>query len=340
MSDDGRTTGKLMRAYNKYLHSHLPPPWDLRRPLYVLSDTPHIWDLQEEMEYVYKDEKRLQDLSLSKCLMEFRSIDIDKKNKLLETLGEQATKALPIPDPRSGYKRGNLLMAILFYICKEDLSKTMHIMQDLLDVSDDILPITQDKALIQAITDHSELVISQDSISNNPDSYTGRIIKMELTSDSLHAKINPEVIEKTKSSSYVILTPGDIHTSIGSNFLPQWAKTWIENHTGKIMCIMNPINKDGEARGLSILEYIMILEGYIGRKFDYIIANKTPQDWSQIADDISVKNGEPFVMESSLVSLLEARWSTVILADLLDTNHITYRYDTKKMAAVLESILV
>jgi hypothetical protein len=73
------------------------------------------------------------------------------------------------------------------------------------------------------------------------------------------------------------------------------------------MCIMNPINKDGEARGLSSLEYIMILEGYIGRKFDYIIANKTPQDWSQIADDISVKNGEPFVMESSLVSLLEAR---------------------------------
>lgn len=68
-------------------------------------------------------------------------------------LGDDSHKSLPIPESRSGYKRGNLLMAILFYLCDGDLQKTMSIMKELLCVCDDILPITQDKALIQGITD-------------------------------------------------------------------------------------------------------------------------------------------------------------------------------------------
>ena len=37
MSDDGRTTWDLMRAFDDELWLHLPPPWDLRRCLFSLS---------------------------------------------------------------------------------------------------------------------------------------------------------------------------------------------------------------------------------------------------------------------------------------------------------------
>lgn len=103
---------------------------------------------------------------------------------------------------------------------------------------------------------------------------------------------------------------------------------------------MNPVSKDGEARGLSTIEYIMILESYMGRKLDYIVANSTPQDWSAIADDISVKNGTPFIIDEKLVSLLASRGTKTILADLLDTTHLTYRYDVKKLATTLKKLLV
>ena len=248
MSDDGRTTGKLMHAYSTYIGKHLPPPGDLRRPLYVLSQLPAIDMLQEEMEHVYNDECLIQDITLEQYLHELTSITDTQKYALSQVFGSTIHTSLPIPESRSGYKRGNLLMAVVFYISGGDLKKTMDTMKDLLEVSDDIWPITQDKALIQAITDQSELIITQDHISNHPASYQGKILKMELTSDSKSAKINPEILEKSKSSSYIIITPGDIHTSIGSNFLPAGAKEWIAKHPAKVICVMNPINKDGEAR--------------------------------------------------------------------------------------------
>ena len=83
----------------------------------------------------------------------------------------------------------------------------------------------------------------------------------------------------------------------------------------------------------------MILEGYVGRRFDTIIANHSVQDWSALADDISVKSGTPFIIDQKLVSLLEARGTTLIQADLLDTNHLTYRYDIQKLAQVLRTVL-
>ena len=39
MSDDGRTTWELMKAFNDELWFHLPPPWDLRRCLFSLSNS-------------------------------------------------------------------------------------------------------------------------------------------------------------------------------------------------------------------------------------------------------------------------------------------------------------
>lgn len=80
MSDDGRTTGKLMCAYQKYLGAHLPPPGDLRRPLYVLSKTPLIKKLQDEMEYIYSDEREIQNVSLRQYLDEFESISTTQKS--------------------------------------------------------------------------------------------------------------------------------------------------------------------------------------------------------------------------------------------------------------------
>jgi len=39
MSDDWRTTWKLMKEFEKQLNLHLPPPRDLRRCLFMMSDS-------------------------------------------------------------------------------------------------------------------------------------------------------------------------------------------------------------------------------------------------------------------------------------------------------------
>lgn len=68
MSDDGRTTGELMRLFRRYLHIHLPPPGDIRRQLYTLSCLPDRKDIEASMERVLQDATLISDYSIADFL--------------------------------------------------------------------------------------------------------------------------------------------------------------------------------------------------------------------------------------------------------------------------------
>ena len=54
MSDDGRTTGKLMKIFEKEKWKYFPPPWDLRKCLYSLSQSKHAHIFELLMETSFK----------------------------------------------------------------------------------------------------------------------------------------------------------------------------------------------------------------------------------------------------------------------------------------------
>ena len=84
-------------------------------------------------------------------------------------------------------------MACLFCAYDYSLEKVMDAMHDMLDVDGHVIPVTCDKALIQAITRDGQIVPTQDTISNHPELYTGPIEKLELVDDSKGAKMNPKI---------------------------------------------------------------------------------------------------------------------------------------------------
>jgi hypothetical protein len=65
MSDDGRTTGKLMKDFDEQLGLHLPPPGDLRRCLFMMSDSPQRDDFKQYLETVIEKNEPIASLTIA-----------------------------------------------------------------------------------------------------------------------------------------------------------------------------------------------------------------------------------------------------------------------------------
>ncbi len=64
MSDDGRTTGELMRKFHDELGLHLPPPGDLRRCLFMMSESPKRDEFQQYLETVIERDLDISTLTV------------------------------------------------------------------------------------------------------------------------------------------------------------------------------------------------------------------------------------------------------------------------------------
>lgn len=64
MSDDGRTTGELMRKFQEELALHLPPPGDLRRCLFMMSGSRQRDEFQQYLETVIERDIKISDLTV------------------------------------------------------------------------------------------------------------------------------------------------------------------------------------------------------------------------------------------------------------------------------------
>ncbi len=64
MSDDGRTTGKLMKIFEKEKGKYFPPPGDLRKCLYSLSKSKYAHLFEILLETSFKTESPIKKLTL------------------------------------------------------------------------------------------------------------------------------------------------------------------------------------------------------------------------------------------------------------------------------------
>ena len=239
MSDDGRTTGKLMYLFKKNFGIYFPPPWDLRRCLFALSDSDYRGLLSLIFEEKFFCSYAIKDLTLESLFEEMMRQLMQSKKHLIRKYEKEVEKFLagkwqlrkymekklaPFWDknldlsaPLSGHKLGNIVMALIFYH-EKDYNAMLDIMHDFLKTRGHILPVTTDKARIQAILENGDYIVSQDAISNIAD-YTEKIAYLELTPDSLWAKHTESLDTIVKEADYIIITPWDLYTSTISNLI-------------------------------------------------------------------------------------------------------------------------
>ena len=351
MSDDGRTTGELMRKFQDELGLHLPPPGDLRRCLFMMSASPKRDEFQQYLETVIERDFQISELTLWDYFKlvwadnEFRGYLI--KMFISSPLGgenwEGLNFKLPLQSSVKWHKVWNILMANLYYNLDRDYNKMLELMHILLEVEGNIIPVTTKKAYIRAILWNGQVVETQDRISNVA-SYTSWIADLELMDDSQHAYQHKDVFKSIKWADYILIGPGDLFTSTISNFVIGWVKEVIQKTDAKIIYIGNSTNKWGETQWLTSLDFLNKIERFLGRRIDIFICNNkrlemSVSDRERFQNNISVKWGDFLYLSDGERSELERRKIQVYEADLLDRESF-YKHDKKSLVKLLEQVIV
>ena len=340
MSDDGRTTGELMGKFATELDMHLPPPGDLRRCLFMMSDSERRNEFQQFLETVIEIDRKISELTIWDYfnMVWANKSFLDHLKRIDDTILDLK---LPLKSTIKWHKVGNILMANLYYNFK-DYNKMLEMMHKLLKVRAEIIPVTTKKAYIKAILWNGESIETQDRISNVA-SYTSGIADLQLMEDSKYAYQHKDVFKAIKKADYIIITPGDLFTSTISNFVIWWVKEVIKKTDAKIIYIGNSTNKWGETQWLTCLDFINKIERFLGRRIDIFICNNKKLHLSidekeKFQNHVSIKWGDFLYLSNGEKSELERRKIRYIEADLLDRKSL-YKHDKKSIVEVLKNVI-
>lgn len=363
MSDDGRTTWELMKSFDNELGLHLPPPWDLRRCLFSLSNSEYKDYFKLVFEYTFLNEEKIKNFSIfdlfkqvNKELLFFgkwwelkselvKFIDLSSGN-LYETLISKCSNifnfVLPLESSLKWHKFGNILMASLYYNFEKDYDLMIKFMHDLLEVKGEVIPVTTKRAFIRAILWNWNIIERQDRISNVAD-YNSGIADLELMNCSSDAEQNKEVHDAIINSDFLIVWPGDLFTSIISNFIIWWVKASISESKAKIIFIWNSTNKWWETTWLTQLDFVNKIERFLWRRIDYFISNNEKPELTEVQmiefkNDISVKWWDYLFLSKWEKSELVRRKINVIETNLLSSTSF-YKHSKQKLLEVIEKII-
>ncbi len=346
MSDDGRTTWVLMREYKKAFWVHLPPPWDLRRCLFSLSQSPYRDGYKILFETVLDIDIHISEINIKEMMDQIKNQSNDPtfhvlfENILQETsqkYPEILTYILPIQSSISWHKFGNILMASLFHHLW-DFKAWVDLMSNWLQVRGKVLPVTTQSAYIQAVLENGEIIETQDNISNVCD-YNGEIQRLELMANSKNAQAPDYINQTIQNSDYIILWPWDLFTSTIANLIIGWMSESLKNSKAKIVFLLNTTNKWGETENFRVIDFILHLERYVGRKIDIIVANnKKLALWTaqkkQLQSDISVKWWSYIYIRENERFFLEWRGTQIIEWDFIDRDSL-YKHHKKYLCQAL-----
>lgn len=363
MSDDWRTTWELMKCFEEELWLHLPPPWDLRRCLFSLSDSSYREYFKLVFEYTFLNEEKIKDFTIfdlfkqvNKELLFFgRWWELKKELinfvetwswNLYDFINDKCNNIfnfeLPLQASLKWHKFWNILMASIYYNLWKDYDKMIDFMHKLLEVDWKIIPVTTKRAFIKAILWNWEIIENQDRISNVAD-YNSWIADLELMECSLEASHNNQVHEAIVNADYIIVWPWDLFTSIISNFIIAWVQESIKQSNAKVIYIWNSTNKWWETMWLTQLDFVNKIERFLWKKIDYFVLNNKNQKLNKeqlelFKNNISVKWWDYLFLSSWEKKELQRRKIEVIETDLISTDSF-YKHSKDKLINAIKQII-
>lgn len=169
-----------------------------------------------------------------------------------------------------GHSLGNLLLTALEKITgsfPEALKEAVAI----LNVKGEVIPVTLGDTRLHAELEDGEVIEGETNIDIPKHDPKLKIKKVYLVPD---VGANPEAVRAINEADYVILGPGDLYTSIIPNLLVEGIPQALSETKAKIIYITNIMTKYGETNNFSALDFVKIIEKYLGKStLDYVVVN-------------------------------------------------------------------
>ncbi len=176
----------------------------------------------------------------------------------------------------SGHSFGNILLTVLEKI-NGNLSEAVETASDILCINGVVIPATLDNVRLKmswpgsSLTLKGERVIDVEHFKKDP-----RKAKLSL---SPVAQANPTAIAAIKQADIVVISPGDLYTSIGPLLVINGVAKALKETGAICIYVCNLVTKQGQTNGFSVSDHASEIERFVGGKFlDYVLYNHQKPD--------------------------------------------------------------
>ena len=192
----------------------------------------------------------------------------ESSEKMVELLNFRFKDSPSVRD----HSLGNLIYTALAKITGSDagaISEMNHIFKTNESL---VLPASLDKVKLIAEYESGMSLRGESKIDTLNDDRHGKITKVHLEPS---AEIYPPTKEAIENATHLILSAGDLYTSIVPILLVEGIPEAIKNSNAKIIYISNLMTKKGETDNFKAEDFINVLNKYLQhKKVDCIIVNK------------------------------------------------------------------
>ncbi|MGX1901550.1 gluconeogenesis factor YvcK family protein [Thermolongibacillus altinsuensis] len=229
----------------------------------------------------------------------------------------------------SGHSLGNLILAAMTSITG-DFVHAIREMGKVLNVRGKVLPAANQSVVLHAEMEDGTIVSGESKIP-----YSGKRIKrVFLTPD--HIEPLEETIDELRSADLIVIGPGSLYTSILPNLLVPKIGEEVCKSKAKKIYVCNVMTQAGETLNYTASDHVKALYDHLQCAFlDTIIVNNAPilpSTKERYAKELAA----PVICDTERLKELGLH---VICDSLVSDQGGTLRHDTKKIAALLISLL-
>lgn len=227
------------------------------------------------------------------------------------------------------HNAGNMLLTILSQYSGSFLD-AVRALGEILKIHGTVLPVTTGQITLRARLENGQEIVGEKNI-DIPDSPQRPRIKDVWLEPNAFAL--SETLCAIKEAEILLISPGDLFTSIVPVFLVRGIKEALQEFCGKIIYICNTMTKPGETNEFKVSNFVRTIENYSGKKLDVILCNNARPNENVLSRYLE-EQCEPVVFD------LDAEWEgrRVVAADFLAAGELA-RHNPVKIASILSQFI-
>lgn len=171
-----------------------------------------------------------------------------------------------------GHSFGNLLLTALEKVTGS-FSEAVETASEILRINGMVIPVTLDDVRLKmewpeaSTILHGERVIDDEYFKYDPRRATLSLVP--------EATANPTAIMAIEQADLVVISPGDLYTSLGPALVIDGIGKALKKTKATVVYVANLVTKDGQTEGFTISDHASEIERFVGGPFlDYVLYNE------------------------------------------------------------------
>src|SRR3989338_11638724 len=236
-----------------------------------------------------------------------------------------------------GHSFGNLLLSALEKVTGS-FDRAVEEVGRIMAIKGKVIPVTTNKVHLKMLLQNNKMLEGEHEIDVSAEIDKGfKSIYLEPFPEA-----NSRAIDQIMTADLVILSPGDLYTSLIPNLLVDGVSKSLRETGAKKALVVNLVNKRGQTSQFKVSDYLRELKRFIGRDiFDFVVVNnsKVPEELIQLYEQEGdpVQNDLKNDHRTVAVDLLSNEIVQAQKADSLKRSLL--RHDSQKLANELMKIV-